>query len=387
MGDFLNNLSSDQKGALVGEALKLAPAIISFGAANKAKNKQREYLDDIKKLEGNRQQVTNPYANLSNPYANLGVATKAAEMQAEQSDLALANTLDSLRETGAGGATALAQAALKSKQGVSASIEKQETQNQRLAAQGQAQVDQSIARGEAIRFRNQERREEIQLDRLQGMSDIEGQRRAAAFGTGVSALTSMVGGVANTLIKPKSSLPGADPVVTNNLSKSLQKEVDNISQQGLTDKEKRQAISNIKLDDIEVEDDEQPIIEDVSYGPQGAKLMLAAKKGMQQNSAQDFANYNFQKLPEGDALGMNIDLAQPPADFYAGPYSGPPTSGLDPLAPAPSLLNPINQFINSPDPTFPQGMSMADMQFRLNNPNAKIVGSIDDLPGYPSSTN
>mgnify|MGYP007000196911 len=97
--------------------------------------------------------------------------------------------LDSLRETGAGGATALAQAALKSKQGVSASIEKQETQNQRLAAQGQAQVDQSIARGEAIRFRNQERREEIQLDRLQGMSDIEGQRRAAAFGTGVSALT------------------------------------------------------------------------------------------------------------------------------------------------------------------------------------------------------
>ena len=55
------------------------------------------------------------------------VATKAAEMQAEQADMALANTLDNLRQTGAGGATALAQAALKSKQGISADIQKQES--------------------------------------------------------------------------------------------------------------------------------------------------------------------------------------------------------------------------------------------------------------------
>ena len=53
----------------------------------------------------------------SNPYANLGVATQAAEMQAEEADIALANTLDTIRSSGAsaGGATALAQAALKSK--------------------------------------------------------------------------------------------------------------------------------------------------------------------------------------------------------------------------------------------------------------------------------
>ena len=44
-------------------------------------------------------------------------ATKAAEIQIEESDIALANTLDTLRATGAsaGGATALAQAALRSK--------------------------------------------------------------------------------------------------------------------------------------------------------------------------------------------------------------------------------------------------------------------------------
>ena len=83
----------------------------------------------------NRQQLNNPYANISNPFANLSVATEAAKFQAEQSDIALANTLDNLRQTGAGGATALAQAALQSKKGVSANIQQQEAQNQRLKAQ------------------------------------------------------------------------------------------------------------------------------------------------------------------------------------------------------------------------------------------------------------
>ena len=63
----------------------------------------------------------------------------------EQSDIALANTLDTLRATGAGagGATALAQAALQSKQGVAASIESQEAQNEKLRAQGQQQMEQA----------------------------------------------------------------------------------------------------------------------------------------------------------------------------------------------------------------------------------------------------
>mgnify|MGYP000868578031 CR=1 FL=1 len=39
---------------------------------------------------------------MSNPFANLGVATQAAEIQMEESDLALAATLDTMRATGAG---------------------------------------------------------------------------------------------------------------------------------------------------------------------------------------------------------------------------------------------------------------------------------------------
>ncbi len=100
---------------------------------------------------------------VSNPYANLGVATGAAEIQMEQSDIALANTLDTLRATGAGagGATALAQAALQSKKDVAANIEQQEAQNEKLAAQGEAQMQQ-------VKMAEQQR--------LQGIQISEGQR-------------------------------------------------------------------------------------------------------------------------------------------------------------------------------------------------------------------
>jgi hypothetical protein len=115
---------------------------------------EKEAANEVKALKENRQAIIDPSTALedlsgtfSNPYANLGVATKAAEMQMEQTDAALANTLDTLRATGsgAGGATALAQAALQSKKGVTASIEQQEATNQRLRAQGQAQLETQIA--------------------------------------------------------------------------------------------------------------------------------------------------------------------------------------------------------------------------------------------------
>ena len=111
-------------------------------------------------------------------------------MQIEQADISLANTLDTLRATGsgAGGATALAQAALQSKKGVSANIEQQEANNERLRAQGEQQLDrmrmQEAARvqgiqiseggrvqgldaaGKQFMFQTQEGREMQQLDRV-----------------------------------------------------------------------------------------------------------------------------------------------------------------------------------------------------------------------------
>jgi hypothetical protein len=207
------------------------------GYRNEASRKAAE----IAELEKNRQAIPNPYANvkdlsgiakdlssmISNPFANLGVATQAAKMQAEESDISLANTLDTLRATGAsaGGATALAQAALQSKQGVSASIEKQEADNEKLKAQGEAEkqakkmeeaqrlqqakysegIRMQAAETEGIKFKygEQESRDISKLNRLAGQEAQARQNQAAAkqaqsaaIGGAISAVGSIAGGFA-----------------------------------------------------------------------------------------------------------------------------------------------------------------------------------------------
>ena len=209
--------------AAVGAGLQLVNGIVAQGRANKAKTDANNLKDDITRLENNRQPIINPYENsedlssmLSNPYANLGVATQAAEMQAEQADISLANTLDTLiaTGTGAGGATALAQAAARSKQGISADIQKQEANNERLRAQGESALQQQImsekirmqgldAAGKQFMFQQQEARELAQLDRAQALYDnqlaqqLQYQSDATAAFTGVATgLTNLAVGMA-----------------------------------------------------------------------------------------------------------------------------------------------------------------------------------------------
>ena len=55
---------------------------------------------------------------------------------------------------GAGGATALAQAAAQSKQGISASIEQQETQNQKLRAQGEQTLQQQNSMQKNLEYKS-----------------------------------------------------------------------------------------------------------------------------------------------------------------------------------------------------------------------------------------
>ena len=125
---------------------------------------KQAHLDNLLK---NRKPVVNPYAGMTNQMANLSVSTKAAEFQAEQTDRALANTLDAMVATGsgAGGATALAQAALQSKKGIAASLEQQEASNQKLAAQGAQALQQQVAEGEKFKFNKEEARSNADIDR------------------------------------------------------------------------------------------------------------------------------------------------------------------------------------------------------------------------------
>ena len=227
-----------------------------------AERKAARLEAEITHLEQNRQEIINPFAgvtdlssmasdlsglakdtstNLSNPMANLSVATGAAEMQAEEADIALANTLDTLASTGAsaGGATALAQMALKSKQGVANTIELKEKSNADKAAQGEqtlqsqkmaeqqriqgiqigegqrmqglqmsegARVQQADAQGELFKFEQKDRREMQVLNRKAaqqiGAKQEAAQARqdgARALSSGLSAVGDVASGVGSYL--------------------------------------------------------------------------------------------------------------------------------------------------------------------------------------------
>ena len=175
--------------AIAGTALSVIGAASQANQGRKAAGRARDAQEaarlELAAIKKRRKPITNPYANskdlsslatdlsgqINNPFASLGVATQAAEIQIEQADIALANTLDTLRATGAsaGGATALAQAALQSKKGVSASIESQEAANEKLKAQGAQQLQQ-------MKMAEQQR--------LQNISISEGQRMQAADAQG-----------------------------------------------------------------------------------------------------------------------------------------------------------------------------------------------------------
>ena len=211
-------------GAIVGGAIMVAGGVAKGIAANKqakrAKRRAASAEARLEELEANRQEVVNPYENMqdlsgmvSNPYANLQVATQAAELQAEEADISLAGTLDTLRATGAGagGATALAQAALRSKLGISANIQQQEAQNARMRAQGQAQMNQQLMAeaqrmqqgdisGRQFMFQAQEQRDVMQLNRLAGLQQGHMQAEAAYKSQAIGAIGDTAGAIGGTLM-------------------------------------------------------------------------------------------------------------------------------------------------------------------------------------------
>lgn len=226
----------------LGAGLQIASGIFGSSAAKRRARALRRAIKKetakLNSLEASRQQITNPYSGVTdvsalakdlsgkvtNPFANLGVATKAAEIQMEQSDIALANTLDTLRATGAGagGATALAQAALQSKQNVAASIETQEAQNERLRAQGQQQMEQQqladaqriqaiqvseagrtqqlIGMGENIRMQAQENREQDNINYQRNKIAALTGAKQAAQASASNALTGAIGGLGSSIM-------------------------------------------------------------------------------------------------------------------------------------------------------------------------------------------
>jgi len=225
----------------IGTTVSIAGGLIQGRKAKKqrqqAEEQARQKEAALKAFEASRQSPINPYSgaknmasqvkdlsgNLSNPYANIGVATQAAEFQAEQTDMALAQTLDTLQATGAsaGGATALANAAAKSKQTVSATLEKQEANNSKMEAQGEARLQQlqmnegarvqsgkiaaqtrfveQQAKGLQYQFGVQENRDNMTLDRLAGDLDQSRLDIANANASSDQAFSAALSGVGSSV--------------------------------------------------------------------------------------------------------------------------------------------------------------------------------------------
>jgi len=212
--------------AAVGVGSQIASGIMASNRAQRAQRNANTLKGQLLDLENARQDVFDSSDDiralgdtLSNPYANLSVATQAAEMQAEQTDIALANTLDTVRAGGygAGGATALAQAAARSKQGISASIEQQEVNNEKLRVQGEDRlqtqklsIEEAAINAEGQAWARQEERDLTQLDRKQNEIDQAlGQQAQSnsdmmgAFTGAAGSLTSLGISSMGTNITPK----------------------------------------------------------------------------------------------------------------------------------------------------------------------------------------
>ena len=199
--------------AIIGGVASIAGGLFGSSAAKRreraARRERKRLQNKLNTLEANRQEIVNPYQDLSsmisNPFANLSVATGAAEMKIEEADISLANTLDTMRATGAsaGGATALAQAALQSKKGVAASIEMQERQNEDKRATGEKQKQDAliaeskrVQEGEAYEFNLRENRQMAELDRTAAMLGASRQAEAQAQSDRTGAITGMFGSLA-----------------------------------------------------------------------------------------------------------------------------------------------------------------------------------------------
>ncbi len=190
-------------GAAVGGITSMVGAQVKKNEAKKQMEAEAKKANDAKtaleEIEKNRQEVINPYENMANEFENLGVATQASKFAAEEADIALANTLDTIMQTGggAGGATALARAALESKRGISADIQKQEKANNDARAEGANQVQQLKAQGEAYKFETQEARDVTKMDRLQSQQDNAEFREMQARNVKMAANQEMIGSVGN----------------------------------------------------------------------------------------------------------------------------------------------------------------------------------------------
>lgn len=181
---------------IIGGATQIAGSLIGGGA------RRREQRQARAEFEAQRQalqdfQFTNEFAGLENVFEDATVNQQAAQFQAQQTDAALAQSMQAAIASGGapGGAQAIAQAALQSKAGISADIARQEQANQARRMQQESRLQQMEAQG-ATAMQQQQYGQQQQLLNLASARKVAAdQARAQATAGLVGGIGSLVGGV------------------------------------------------------------------------------------------------------------------------------------------------------------------------------------------------
>ena len=178
-------------GAIIGGAAQIAGSLI--GGRARRREQRAAQAQQAADLQGVRNfQFTNTFKGLENTAEDLTVNQQAANFQAQQTDQALAQGLDAVVAGGGGGggAQAIANAALASKQGISADLASQEQSNQALRAQQAAQL-QSDEANAAQDLQTQ------QFEQQKGNLNLSSARLDTANQARQTATDQLVGGISS----------------------------------------------------------------------------------------------------------------------------------------------------------------------------------------------
>ncbi len=187
--------ATDQQVAQLGDA-----AQATVGQLGSAQGYDSQGYDAAQASAAQAQQTNlGEDTGFSNHFQNLQVNTAQAERQSQDTDQALAAAQEANAHTGGGGATAIAQAALKAKQGVADSIGQQETQNAQLRAQGATTNQQAaLAQRNASRQHTQAGNQfNAGLQQQTNLANQSATNQASAFGAGAANDAARFGAQAN----------------------------------------------------------------------------------------------------------------------------------------------------------------------------------------------
>ena len=193
-------------------AIKALPGVIkgigglfgAKGAQSRVSSAQGKYDNAMQTFEGF--EFENPYAKLDNKMDNIELATQSAELQYQEQQATLAQTLDALRGGGGGtGTAAVAQAVARQQmvgqQRISAKLEQQEMQNE-AAMQLQQLEAQGAMKVQGMEFDRQSTIVGMRQQELAGALEAQAENKSSMFeGLGSLALGGAAGGLFGDKVK------------------------------------------------------------------------------------------------------------------------------------------------------------------------------------------